>query len=116
MYLHRSPARRLRKQLQSSSISVDSLQAAVLAPRQPLAVSSAALRRGVTASAQTGLTGTWKIDKVGSNADAVSTLAWHGHARPKRHCHVSWTALDPLAGRILQRCSVSKYVRLQKSE
>lgn len=68
MHLHRSPAWRLRKKLQSSSISVDSLQAAVLVPRQPLAASSTALRRGVTASAQTGMTGTWKMDKVEKNA------------------------------------------------
>jgi hypothetical protein len=58
----RSPAQKLQAQLQQHGI--DSLQSAVLSPSRPSAKSGGPLRRSTVASAQTGLTGTWKKDKV----------------------------------------------------
>ena len=62
MHRRRSPAQKLQAQLQQHGI--DSLQSAVLSPSRPSAKSGGPLRRSTVASAQTGLTGTWKKDKV----------------------------------------------------
>ena len=62
MHRRRSPAQKLQAQLQQHGI--DSLQSAVLSPSRSSAQSSGPLRRSTVASAQTGLTGTWKKDKV----------------------------------------------------